>query len=719
MGHRAGSLVLALAMVAGGAAWAAPAHADPPEVCPPRDCPRLPADGPPALYRAEPTLPKPHGWPASNAAFSRTSGTGRYADGAYYWTDFLYDDHGTTTASTGGGSVTAGTPSFGTYTYPPGPAHNNGADIFRAAVALRPHATYWRVDWTTLADRNVPVAEWAFDVDHNTATGVSDWPGNAGVHSSGIDDALVVSGHGAQLVDTTTGTITRLPVRVDMRAASFVVKLPARLLAPTQPWRVRLAAGLANAAGTAFTSAADAAPDQTAVYNVTFRKRTQEPVSDDYWDDETQTSQLATGDVTPFWRSISWHRLRRHARTSQPRPLGWSDRWYVSAVAPGAGVITDAATVSDGKANYLGRVQPYAIYLPRSDNGSLTFLLHSSNQNHNQYAATTPRFTRGACEKRGSICVSPLGRGPDGGYWGTAELDFWQVWHAVASTYLLDPGRTILAGYSMGGIGANQLAMEHPDLFARSITLAGGVGDIPELANLRWVPTYLAGGTVDELVPVTLQQGEADALHRLSYRFRWVLVSVIDHVTYELADSFADAVRYMGNASRKTHPARFSYAWNPRNTPPPAGVSVESPPGIGWTQRPRLGVRSTGAYWLRDLHARTSDRYASVRAVSSAAIDHAVTKHFSQQVDPTFQPDPATIQTLRWTYGKREPQRPRLRLRLRLRNVASLRVLLRGAEIVAHPRVKLSVGTDGPVTIAVGHRTLRLPAGRHVVRFRA
>jgi hypothetical protein len=172
----------------------------------------LPADAPAALYRAEPSLPKAKGWPGSNTAFSRTSGTGRLDHGGYYWTDFLYDDHGTTTASAGDVSVTAGSPSFGTYTYPPGAAHQNGADIFRAAVYKDAHASYWRVDWNTLADPSIPVAEWTFDRDDNTSTGGSAWPGAAGVHSPGIGRALIVSSRGAQLVAVPGGQVLARPL---------------------------------------------------------------------------------------------------------------------------------------------------------------------------------------------------------------------------------------------------------------------------------------------------------------------------------------------------------------------------------------------------------------------------------------------------------------------------------------------------------------------------
>ena len=75
--------------------------------------------------------------------------------------------------------------------------------------------------------------------------------------------------------------------------------------------------------------------------------------------------------------------------------------------------------------------------------------------------------------------MTTLGRGPDGDYINSAELDFWQVWHEVAAAYHLDPERTLLCGYSMGGLGTNQLAMAHPDLFAKAVTLAGAVGNVP------------------------------------------------------------------------------------------------------------------------------------------------------------------------------------------------------------------------------------------------
>src|SRR5438445_6954696 len=94
----------------------------------------LPSGVPPAALRPEPALPEPPAsvWPFPDDA-PRTSGTGRMADGALWWSDFLYDDHGATGASVSF-PITAGAPTWGTYTYANPAAKGNGADIFRAAI---------------------------------------------------------------------------------------------------------------------------------------------------------------------------------------------------------------------------------------------------------------------------------------------------------------------------------------------------------------------------------------------------------------------------------------------------------------------------------------------------------------------------------------------------------------------------------------------------------
>ena len=350
----------------------------PPAATTPED---LPDEAPPAARVTEPRLPAANGRPFPERAFPRTSGTGQLSGGADYWSDFVYDDHGPSlTAGMTAPYATNLAPPQGVYTYPDGPARHNGADIFRTAVGLDGRSSYWRVDWTTLADPDVPMAVWTFDRDADASSGVAEWPARAGVRSPGIDTGLVVSGRGAWLVDLRTGRrrdVTRLGggLTVDRRAGSFVVRLPRALLRPRGHWTVRVGSGLADATGRSLaaphTAGALPVAGTTRLYNVGFRRVRQEPpvfrsgrtdalaaavegsgdtaplldrlgaggparfVTGNFWMDDHQADALALGDVSEFRRTVDWRRLAGKVRTREPAPRGYSNRWYVSGLPLG------------------------------------------------------------------------------------------------------------------------------------------------------------------------------------------------------------------------------------------------------------------------------------------------------------------------------------------------------------------------------------------------
>ena len=184
----------------------------------------MPEGVPAAALRPEPALPAPAGWPFGEE-FPRTCGTSRFAGGALFWSDFLYDDHGATGVLVDiptGGLV----PPRGTYVYPAGPAARNGADIFRVAVGLTETDTWWRVDWNTLLDPSVPIALFTFDTDRGQAP-TDQWPAGAGVRSAGIDLALLVSAAGARLIDLTTDESTPVEHTVDTCVAVLPCPDPA------------------------------------------------------------------------------------------------------------------------------------------------------------------------------------------------------------------------------------------------------------------------------------------------------------------------------------------------------------------------------------------------------------------------------------------------------------------------------------------------------------
>ena len=755
------ALAAAAALLAAGAATAAPA-APAPATPALQAVPGLPDQVPPAALRVEPQLPGAKGWPFGEA-FPRTSGTGRLSSGAAFWSDFLYDDHGarTTPVAAQQAAIASLAPPDGGFTYPAGDALMNGADVFRNAVGVDRDASYWRVDWTTLADPAVPLAVWGLDVDGSTATGTDAWPAGAGVRSAGLDRALVVSSRGAWLVDPATDERVDVSsgLTVDPASRSFVVRVPRSVLPVGGTWRVRLVTGLADEAGQAMAPATGALPGQTAVYNVSYRSHEQEPQQyehgvptnsvgtssaqrlgdmGNYWMEDHQAEALAAGDVSAFGADVAWSELAARRATPEPLVTGWSNRWYVSSLDLGQGVVEDeGGGTGDLRPNFLGRVQPYGVYVPTTYRPGtpmpLTWMLHSLSVQHNQYGALDPRQVLQTCEDRRSICATTLGRGPDMWYFDEAETDFWEVWNRLARTYSLDPERTVISGYSMGGYGSYKLGLAYPHLFAKAMSLAGpptcGVRVVGEVrapskegpcttagdtellvGNARHVPYVISSGVIDELVPFPSILEQVQAFDTRGYRYHAEYYPAEGHLSYAAQDSFGPPTSQLGRTTRERTAARVDYSWFPELT------------------RPELGIGTVGAYWLREPVARSSEpgTLATVRARSGALEDPLVTPVKARSAAVPGDPSPAIVTDQTWQVDGIAPKAPELELDLV--GVASLRVDGRGAGLAGAPRIALALTTDGPsavrltglepgATVVAGDRTVTADkAGTAVVQ---
>jgi dienelactone hydrolase len=505
---------------------------------------------------------------------------------------------------------------------------------------------------------------------------------------------------------------------------------------------VRLAAGLADRSGSAFAPvpmSRGARPGGTSVYNVAFRTVAQEPpltgtgpapdlrgipvaqvIDGNMWNEAGQAAALTRGEVSQFFRDVRWADLAARRTEREPLPTGYSVRWYVTRLNLGQGVIgsDSGSPQGDIQPNYLSRVQPYAVYVPSTYRSSrpapLTWILHSLGVNHNQYGATAPNLLQQACEDRGSICATILGFGPDGWYIGEAEVNFWEVWHQLARHYRLDPNRTVISGFSMGGYGTYRLGLTYPDLFAKAMPLAGpplcGVrilgpiagaeveepvcaqdGDTkPLVANARWLPHVIGHGAADQLVPVTGVLEQARAFADAGYRYDLFLHPTGDHMAWAIEDGFAGEVSALGTARRPQDPDHITYAWYPD-----AGNRT-------------LGLGPTGAYWLRGFQARDTEPgiLAEIDAVTRARPYFAVTPERQRSVSTPFELAPAVVFSQEWRLGARPAARPELELRLV--NVASIGVDTRRARVTQGTVV---IATDGPTTIHL----LGLPEGTEVL----
>ena len=701
----------------------------------------MPEGVPPAARRPEPKLPAPSGWPFGEE-FPRTCGASRMAGGALFCTDFLYDDHGATGLPIGDLKIQA--PPRGTYVYPDGPAARNGADIFRAAIGLTETDTWWRVDWNTLLDASVPIALFTFDTDREAAES-AEWPFGAGVRSAGIDMALLVSGSGARLIDLTTQVTTPVQHSVDMQSRSFLAQVPRSLLEPTGTWTVRLAAGLANAAGDGFadvTALHGASPGQPNVYNVAFRTNAQEPPYLNFWSDSAQAAALTSGDVSKFSVAVAWDRLAARETTAEPIITGASTRWYVSSIELGQGVAAD--DILSTKPQFLGRVQPYAVCLPSSyapgETLPLTLLLHSLALGQNQFAGIDPHLLNEVCEGRDSVVVTPLARGPSTWYFDTGELDVWEVWARVAEQLGTDPNRTVISGYSMGGYATYKLGLSYPEVFAQAVVLAGppvcGVRLIPDVVNIpgdldlnspcaregdtwkllpnaRWLPYVIAHGLVDELVPFAGVAEQVLELDRLGYRHRFTVYPLEDHIAWILQDKFEDPIKHMGTGLRQSDPGHITFAWFPQLV------------------RADLGIGPHQVWWLSELTADPSvvarrGAVAKVDARSYARPDPTHTIRHHRGVIPTFEPTPGLYSELDWQVGP--PVGPLPFVTLQLTGVASLTVDVDRAGLASLPSATITVATDTAVKITLGALpagvvvqldgqpsgpTVAVPAGRH------
>jgi hypothetical protein len=735
--------VVGLALVSAGVS--APAHAV--------AVPDLPAGVAAAALRSEPALPVPAGWTFPDA-FSRTSGTGRSIGGAFEWSDWVFDAYGA--SSSAGGlplnqttSETALTPAQGQYLYPDGKAAGDGADIFRAAVGLTRSDTVWRVDWNTLQDPSIPIAEWTFDTDDDATTGGAAWPAGANVTSPGIERALVVSAEGARLIDVASGaTLATFPTTVDAPARSFVVRVPRSALAIGRRWRIRLAAGLADAAGTGFavptTSAGGPASDTAPrVYNVTFRTAAQEPpvfsdgqsgalasslhdalaqlpgvggyaqeltnvVTANFWGEDDQADALARGDVSAFSAVVDWRRLAARRRTDPPLVKGWSSRWYVTDLDLGQGVAGGGAYPA-----YVGRVQPYAVYVPRSYTGRravpLTWMLHSASSNYLQYAALNPRMAQELCATRRSICATPNGFGGGALYGGdVSEHDVWQVWRQLARDYRLATDRTVVSGYSAGGVGSFRMSHTYPSVFSAAMPLDGGFEEAcssgqegprnfvtalapDRSANVRWVPEVMSSSYFDELSLYPAVVDQARRFQAAGDRFSLFSTTMGEHLVSAVADGFAVQVRALRGTPRlKTRPGTIDYSWCPQN--------VDAKSGLG----------PTSVYWLSGLAQRdtgTPSTMSRVVATDGALPEPKTTEQVANSVATPPDSPPMHVLTGSWTHGER-PAATRT-LTLTLTNVKSLAVDVTEAKL---PRGRARVTTDGATTL----RLARVPHGTRV-----
>ncbi len=332
---------------------------------------------------------------------------------------------------------------------------------------------------------------------------------------------------------------------------------------------------------------------------------------------------MAENDISPFFAEVDFGKLRAGTTDrmfDEPTGIpttGAINRILSSRFTNGQGVqfeVENCGTSEGCPGQYLDQLQPYSIYVPEGPSASskrgLTLLLHSLGGSHNQFHGSKNQSQFGE-RGDGHIVITPGSRGPDGWYYGLAGAEVFEVWADVARFYELDPRKTAITGYSMGGYGTYKLGTQFPDLFAAGQPTVGppvlgisgsgaeGSDTNPMLPSLRHVPIMSWVGVEDELVPYagSLQQRQAMADAQLEHIYDSFVTA--EHFTFAVNDEFGPAAEFLGERRVARRPAHVTYVRNPS------------------MDHAELGTKADGAYWVRGVKVAEGAELGTIDAFSA------------------------------------------------------------------------------------------------------
>lgn len=560
---------------------------------------------------------------------SWAAGTVEYCRGELIYRDYVYDDYGADAGllalnpsllnlTTRGGvrglpfATTPGllSPTAGDVTYPAD--KRNTADLVRLSLREQNGQLHIEAELNTVFAANDALVAVAIDADNDTTTGGGRWSPLA-VRSSGWDTLVVLSD-----ADPETNLLkTTVPMPVGAM------------------WRVQAAVAQANGAvmnvafrGTDEQAKANGGADQVL------------PGSGNFWEDK-QAAALASGDISRFGEIVSAADLRNRVTRAAPLPKGFHQRVYTSAYSVGEGVSFSGVANRDANTQgfcaqsfaYLGKYQPYGVYVPALNEGQITrgaqLVMHGCEANHasqiNQ-ANMQKRFG----DERQRILISPLGRGPYGFYTGLSERDVLDTLADIEAHYSVDTKRVVSSGYSMGGFGAMHMAAMYPERFSGVVNWVGATGsllNIPSFAppidnlldtllkqvaapvltpvignavsgskgyenvinyvgNLRHIPSANLYSGLDELVQVNQALALAQKLMNTGIPYRFYLHPVSEHLTFLLLDNWQKESEASAQWQRVSNPLQVTYQFDPR------------------FDYPEYKLVHDRAYWLSSLRSR-------------------------------------------------------------------------------------------------------------------
>lgn len=605
--------------------------------------------------------------PSTAAACSKASWTGGETElcrGTFVYRDYVYDDYGANRAVSPQKAWPALSAQVGDDRYPD--ELENSADLLGVELRIRRGRLWVRFPLSAYYKGDETIA--ALAIDHTPGRGGGAWPGVKALASEGWDDVhLFKKGD---------------PKRNEIRGS---VPLP-----PGKQWRVQAVA--AQADGT--------------VMNVAFRGTDETGA----WWEQKQAAALAAGDISQFGANVKASDLiKNRTRPAALRPgffervyrsdftIGPRNEGYTYDGVPGRG---SGAPAFGQEYNFLGRHQPYGIYVPKGKAPhGVQLVMHGFSAAHASLVSADG-MQENVGDARNRIVLTPLGRGQAGFYSDYSERDVLDALADVERTYPVDRDRVFAGGYSMGGYGTLRLGALYPDRFAGYINWVGFTGDdangspspvrypagaignaIDFVGNFRHVPGANVYATGDELVHTWTSEELNRRFAAAGIPYVYYSHPLAEHLTFAGLDDWRKESNYTKDMVRMRRPARVTYR-------------VQK---LTWNED--LGLRHDRAYWVGDIRP-AGEGYADVdlttHGCGGAAIDTA-----RRQISGG-DPVPWTGEEAFVTGGRPFERAPRLTGELRgVRSltVDSKQTCLRGRD------VQVDVKTDAPAT-------LRLSDGR-------
>lgn len=704
--------------------------------------------GPALLYEppvSSPQLQNHH--PRFVAEPILVQGQEAYVNGEYLYQDYLYDDYGSdvsnddaneTGVTVGNSDLNGLEPRVGDIDYPTNFTRygGNAADLVEFRIAPGADDIAYRIVLNTLLEKDSTITVIAFDMDRNPATGVATLPRDPGGLFPGTDEAIFLWGTGAEHVKFAAAgamTVTPLAITTDLAANQQWLFVPKVIHNPQGLVAMTVATGLYDPTtggwlrpGSAPTATRPGAvkdgsvfdPTPSGIFNLAFRF--DEPVlSQNTPPDTLQSVAIRNKTPTQYQHLIDYAALAAKSNRSTVPTTGVQMRIYASRF--GLPPLGEGRDLAQNDPVYLGRLQPYAIYIPTiAADGQphpMHWAFHSNAQQHWQYNGT--QYVQQIGEAVGAFVPTTLGRGPRNWYDESAEADTFEVWADIARHFKVDANRSAVTGYSMGGYATYRYGSFYPDLFGKAFSQVGPPGElqwIPGsaptggastltnliLENVRNLPFLNLNAVQDELVPYPGPQAQNlgnlatgnPGFEQLGYRYRFQSFTDAEHYTLFLLDNYPMAASFLTDTQVDRNPYHVTFSYLPAE------------------DTPEYGIVHDHAYWvsgLKVVEAGTADapEKGTVDAFSHACGlgDPASTVGASGGVIPL----PYVEVNRSWGVPPLIVAENKLKLTLSNLSAATLDLQRAGLSTASPLLLDITASSAGILTLVDGERTLTVP----------